>query len=386
MKFLVFQSKRLSYGSSWCFMEQMQKCLCRLGHQVTVFELEENLETQEKQLLQLCLAEFDGIFDVNSLLPSVQVDEEYYLNLFDAPFYHLIVDHPMHVHFSLCRPLRNHIVLCIDRGHQTYIKRYYPHIKAVYFMPFAGISTRQPVIPMQKRPYGILFPGTYTPLDYYRQQMDSQGEYYCELADAILEEYRRGSRKTIDELYRDLSDSDGSFFALKMYKACFVDRYIREWYRERVLQSLLRQKITVDVVGFRWEMYQSEGKEYLRIHKPCSYIQQLAMLGQSKMVLNVQPLFQDGAHDRVFNAMINHSVAVTDSCTFLQENFTAERDLFVYDKNAPEKMVDWVQSRLGQNALLEDMASQGYDKTSQKHTWEQRVQVLLEQIPKTRKS
>lgn len=380
MHFLIFKSKRLSYDSSWCFMDMMQRSFEQLGAQVTVFELEEDIESQEKELLELCSMDFDGIFDVNSILPSVKNDEEYYLNCFDAPFYQLIVDHPMHVHPSLMVPLKNHIVLCLDREHKEYLERYYPHLQSVYFFPFAGISSGEEIIPIKERTFDILFPATYTPLDYYRQQMDCHGDYFCEMADEILREYRQGSIESIDVLFHRLSDSDESFFAMKLYKARFVDRYIRQWYREQVLRALLRQKITVDVVGFRWEMYQGEGREYLRIHEPCSYLQQLSMLGQSKMVLNVQPLFQDGPHDRVMNAMMNYSVSVTDTCRFLQEQFTQEKEIFLYDKNKPEEMAQWVKKQLQTPFALEKMVEQAYQKALSRHTWLHRVEGIYGRV------
>lgn len=378
MHFLVFESKRLSYDSSWCFMEMLQESLKKLGAQVTVFCLEEDIESQEKELLELCAMDFDGIFDVNSILTSVKNDEEYYLNCFDAPFYQLIVDHPMHVHPSLMVPLKNHTVLCLDRQHKEYLEKYYPHLKNVYFMPFAGIPAKEnvPVIPMEERPYDIFFPGTYTPLDYCWQQMDCHGDFYCEAAEMILQEYRQGSTEPIDCLFREKTGGDESLFTMRMYKARYVDRYIRQWYRDHVLQALLRRGITVDVAGFRWEMYQGEGKEYLRIHQPCTYYEQLSMLGQSRMVLNVQPLFQDGPHDRVLNAMMNHSVPVTDSCFFLQEKFTHGKELYLYDKNRPQEMAEWVGCALEDAALLEEMAGHAYEKASAAHTWYHRVKEL----------
>lgn len=404
MHFLVFQSKRLSYDSSWCFMEMLRRGLRQLGAEVTVFALEEDIESQGKELMSLCSMDFDGIFDVNSILPSVKNDREYYLNCFDAPFYQLIVDHPMHVHPSLMAPLKNHVVICLDRQHRDYLKKEYPHLKEVYYMPFAGIPAGEflmgempqagsgadgfpvkkqdvsQVVPMEARPYNILFPGTYTPLDYCWQQMNAHGDSFCEIAEEILREYRKGSKEAIDVLYREKTCSDTDFFAMKMYKARFVDRYIRQWYREQVLGALLRQKVTVDVVGMRWEMYQGEGREYLRIHKPCSYAGQLSMLAQSKLVLNVQPLFQDGPHDRVMNAMANRSVPVTDSCRFLEEHFTHGRELYLYDRNQPETMAEWVRRALEDTAMLAGMAENAFRSASGEHTWYSRAAALWNNI------
>lgn len=384
MKILLFESKRLSYDSSWCFMEMFRRGLERLGADVTVCLLE-NIQRQEKELESFCSMGFEAVFDINSALVAAEMDGNYYLDCLDAPFYHIIVDHPLHVHAALQIPLQNYHVICLDHYHKEYLEKYYPHIKKVYVMPFGGILAEEfndeyKILPMEKRPYHILFPGTYTPLVYYQQQMDAKGEFYREIAEEILLEYQRGSQKTIDELFMEKSESDGSFFAMKMHKARFIDRYIREWYREQILESLLSRDVVVDVVGFRWEMYHGSGSHNLRIHEPCSYAQQLAMLGQSKMVLNVQPLFLDGIHDRVMNAMMNQSVAVTDGCCWLQENFSETEEFFRYDKNHPEEMASWVKENREENPKLEDLTQKVYRKVKDGHSWYERVKVLMQEI------
>ena len=380
MKVLIFQSKRLSYDSSWCFAEMLCRSLKRQGISVRPFLLSEDIAGQEEELRALTKEHFDGIFDINSRLPNVMLDDRYYPDYFDAPFFHMIVDHPMHLHYSLQIPLQNYYVLCLDRYHQNYIKKYYPHIKEAIFFPFAGISARDFMpdiprnIPMKDRPMDLLFPGTYTPLDYYREQMQDVSSDQWEMTEHILSKMKRGSTDTIDELYRQEILPDTDFFALKLHKSRLIDRYIREWYREEILQTLLEAGIHVHVMGFRWEMYDTKYSSRLVIHPPCSYVEQLRALTESKMILNVQPLFQDGPHDRVMNAMMNRSVAVTDGCRYLSEYFHNGEDLVLYDRNRREDAALQISGLLKDADYLEMIAAKGYQKTFQMHTWDQRIQ------------
>lgn len=383
MKVLIFRSRRLSYDSSWYFMEMFARGMRSLGVEVTVFELGQDLEKQEQELKTLTRQQFDGIFDVNSVLPSVLLDEKYYPDYFDAPFYELIVDHPLHVHPSLNKPLKNHRVICLDRYHKEYIETYYPHIQKVYVMPFGGIPAEEfgevsPTTGQEK--IQLLFPGTYTPLSYYEQQLDSMGDSCLELAKEVLMEYRGGCKLPIDQLFRQMGNTDDTLFTMQMYKERHVDRYVREWYRENLIQMLLKRGIVLDVSGFRWEMYEGEGKEYLRVHPPCSYPQQLALLRSSKVVLNCQPFFWDGPHDRILNAMCNQSVALTDSCEFLEREFVPDKELLVYDRNQPEEFADMVEEWLQKPQVLEEIAWNGYKSASKNHTWYRRVEVLLREI------
>lgn len=386
MRVLLFQSKRLSYDSSWCFMEMLRRGMEQCGVCVKLFLVQEDIAGQEEELKKLTGETFDGIFDVNSLLPHVILDDRHFLDYFDAPFYHLIVDHPMHVHNSLQIPLKQYRVICLDRYHKKYLERYYPHIERVYVLPFGGIPASEflgsvgGAAPMKERKYDLLFPGTYTPLDYYRMQMDSVSDSQPEIADAVLEKYRQGSPETIDELFAGELAQDRDFFAWKMHRARLVDRYVREWYRESVLRALLRAGLRVDVAGFRWELFPVRDRERLCIHPPCAYPEQLALLGQSRIVLNVQPLFLDGVHDRVVNTMANHSVALTDRCEFVEKHFSDGQELLLFDKNQPEEMAQRVAEILQDLEYLEEMAERAESAALQQHTWYSRTEALLRSI------
>lgn len=386
MKVLIFQSKRLSYDSSWCFAEMLCRSFRRQGISVKPFFLSEDIAGQEEELRALTMEHFDGIFDINSRLPNVMLDDRYYPDYFDAPFFHMIVDHPMHLHYSLQIPLQNYYVLCLDRYHREYIKAHYPHIKKVFFFPFAGIPASiftpdiSSGIPVKDRPVDLLFPGTYTPLDYYREQMENVSSDQWEMTEHILSEMRKGSTDTIDELYRREILPDTDFFPLKLHKSRLIDRYIREWYREEILHTLLEAGINVHVMGFRWEMFDTKYSSNLVIHPPCSYIEQLNALTKSKMTLNVQPLFQDGPHDRVMNAMMNRSAAVTDGCDYLSEHFKAGKDLIRYDKNKPEEAAQQILGLLKDIDRLEYIAENGYQRVLKTHTWDQRIQNFVRKI------
>lgn len=383
MRILIFRSKRLSYDSSWCFAEMLCRSFRRQGCSVNFFLLSDDIAQQERELKNLTTKHFDAVFDINSMLPNVMLDDDYYLDLFDAPFYHMIVDHPMHVHYSLNIPLKNYHVLCLDRHHQKYIEQYYPHIKKVHFFPFGGIPADEfhpeavRKIPSGDRQIDLLFPGTYTPLDYYRQQIEAISSEQWKMAQHILSLMKSGCEKEIDELYRDEILPDTDFFPLKMYKSRLIDRYIREWYRQSILQKLLQAGIHIHVMGFRWEMFHPSAASILTILPPCSYARQLQVLSESKMVLNIQPLFLDGPHDRIMNTMINHSVAVTDQCTYMKEYFIPQKDYIAYNKNDPEGAADQISILLRKTDRLDEIIQNGCQKVSNMHTWEHRIKKLL---------
>ena len=42
------------------------------------------------------------------------------------------------------------------------------------------------------------------------------------------------------------------------------------------------------------------------------------------------PWFKDGTHDRVFTAMLQHTLSLTDDSRYLRENFTDKKELVFY--------------------------------------------------------
>ena len=54
-----------------------------------------------------------------------------------------------------------------------------------------------------------------------------------EMTEHILSKLRQGSRDTIEQLYRQEILPDTDFFPLRMHKSRLIDRYIREWFREK---------------------------------------------------------------------------------------------------------------------------------------------------------
>jgi hypothetical protein len=75
----------------------------------------------------------------------------------------------------------------------------------------------------------------------------------------------------------------------------------------------------------------------VHIKNQVPYRESLSMFAKSKFVLNVMPWFKAGIHDRVFNAMINGAVCITDGSKMLERIFMPQKDYVAYSlKNLDE--------------------------------------------------
>lgn len=375
MKILMLETRQLSYNSSAVFMRVMENIFRNMGADV-IHCIISNPE-DDSDLLESFIGEsFDAVIDINSLLPLAECDYGHYLDFIDAPFINFIVDHPMHVHEYLNIKLKRYYVICLDRYHKEYIIKYYPHIKDVKVICLGGISCMEKNIDFMKRKYHIFFPATYTPTQYYMSVMNEVDKKLGKIAEKILNELinRKNLEKTLDEFVKEYIKASDMRFSEKMYEARYIDRYIRDYFRNMVLDGFLSMGYKINVIGARWEMYNGKYKDNLIIHPQCDYIEMLDIIGNSQLVLNVQPLFLDAAHDRVFNSMINGAVPLTDTCEYIEKNYADE--VIVYDKTDIQDSIAKLSDRINDIERLAIISEKLKEKSEKQETWEVRCNQL----------
>lgn len=377
MKILILETRKLSYNSSSVFLSEISDILRRHGVDVTHCIID-NPEKDSLLLESFIGQTFDAVFDINSILPLAECDYGKYPDCIDAPFINFIVDHPMHVHKYLDARLKRYYVICIDKYHKEYIDKYYPHIIKTAAIPLGGIKSAGAdgsYAQFQKRQYGIFFPATYTPPSYYRQVMEESNAGYLKQAEQILHEILEGSDLPLHDIYKKINSWQDKRFAARMYKARFIDRYIRDYIRDEVVDTLLAEGFNLHVAGARWNMYNGSSKDRLVIHEECSYAELSVMMSKAKAVLNVQPLFTEAAHDRIFNAMLNGAAVITDTCSYIGKNY--KDNMLFYNKSHLKESIGLLKDTLNNTQKLYNMAS-GLKAAACNETWEDRCRRIME--------
>ena len=92
------------------------------------------------------------------------------------------------------------------------------------------------------------------------------------------------------------------------------------------------------------------------------------------------PWFKDGAHDRIFTAMLSGAVSITDPSRYLIERFENARDIIFYDLTNMDVMVENIRFLLEHPKMAAEIADNGRKKAEQNDTWDCRIQDLLEII------
>ncbi len=161
------------------------------------------------------------------------------------------------------------------------------------------------------------------------------------------------------------------FMEVVMYCAESVDWAIRMYQRERVVEVLAASGQELYLLGRGWENHPSAGLPNVHhIDDRIPYKDTLAYMGNARINLNVMPWFKAGTHDRIFNALLQKSVPLTDASSWITEHFTDGTDIALYDLKHLEMLPQITQRLLKDSELAEHIIQKGYEKVSRTFTWQ----------------
>ncbi len=279
--------------------------------------------------------------------------------------------------------------ISIDRYHAKYLKKYYPDIKRAMFLPLGGT----PLLPgggfqdTASRPYDIVFTGNYTPPEEFDQYIIRNGEEYADFYNGIIDSLISHPDQPCDQvierhIYREIPDATKDQMRETLPNMIFIDTYIRFYFRGLVVKTLIDSGLKVYCVGNGWERLCCRHPENLTYSPYTSSEECLKAISQSKISLNVMPWFKDGAHDRIFNSMLNGAVCLTDHSKYLDEILTPNKNVVFYDLKQLEMLPFIVKNLLDDNRHMEMMQQDAFMYALENHTWKQRARTLHNELLK----
>ena len=379
--FLIFAFKPVCYNSYFYFAKALAKALTKLGASAELFSAGQNTEEALETLIG---KSYDAVFDFNSDLPRLTMDDgSYFLDHIHAPFYDIILDHPLYHHDTLKQKISDFHVLCLDENHKSYIKEQYPHISSVHLFLMTGedISESEDY---PRKDIEVLFSGTYTD---YRQVEDSintcpafLGDLTRKLIALMLDNTSLTQEEALRILLPSLEESEiiEETFSLHM-QACFLcDTYLRAWKRETLLMQLARQNVPLTLCGNGWRKSPLSDFTQIRIIDDISFWETFALFRKTKISLNLLPEFKCGAHDRIYSAMLNHSLCLTDATPLLKQQFENGKELLFYDFKDRNSLSEQIFQLLTSPNRLAELSQNGYFKAKKDHSWQARAVRLLD--------
>ena len=305
---------------------------------------------------------------------------------FRIPYLNILMDHPFHYE----KPLRNApetaIVLCTDRNHVKYIRRFFRNIYQVDFLPHAGVELHCKHKPIAERGIDVLYAGAlpiYTVAKMIPdlssiREVDGEDMMQSVLSD-LVHNPQKTTEQAIEEYVKskrnDVSDERLQEIIVKMR---FVDSYATSFFREQAVRILVESGVQVTAYGTGWNQCEWSDNPHLTYGGKVLAPQILPLMNDSKIVLNTMTWFKAGSHDRVFNGMLAGAAVVTDDSTYMRREFTDGRELVMFSLQDLATLPERVFDLFGHISHMQEMADCGYHAASEHHTWKNRAEYLVE--------
>lgn len=332
--------------------------------------------------------------------------------VYQIPYVDILMDHPFHYGKPLSHMPETAVILCTDRNHVTYIRRFFPNIKRTGFLPHAGVElgrglgesagvrTERTVEPIGKavekiahrkikdRRIPVLYAGALPIYTVAKMIPDLSsipevdGEDMAQSVLSTLVQHPERTTESVIEEYVCSVRNDVPDWRLHeiIVKMRFLDSYATSFFREQAVRLLVESGIPVLAYGTGWDQCEWSKNPNLTYGGKVLAPQILPLMNDSKIVLNTMTWFKAGAHDRIFNGMLAGAGVVTDSSTYLKEVFTDGKELSMFELSEIGGLPERVHGLLTHPERLQELADCGYEDALLHHTWKSRAQEILRSI------
>jgi len=311
-----------------------------------------------------------------------------YWDKYHIPYINMMMDHPFHLGKAMEHAADNTILLCPDKNHVNYIRRFYKNIRMAEFLPHAGKETNVPKQLLLDRKIDVLYAGGLSRgvvenmIPDLKKFKDFDGE---DLMETVLSNLVKHPATTTEAAIEQYLIQHGIFYsevqlAQTIRELRFLDMYITSMFREMTIRLLVENGIKVTLYGTGWEVCDW-------IHHPNLDYEGIVpaqmvpiLMQESKIVLNTMTWFKDGSHDRIFNGMLAKAVVVSDSSIYLKETLKDGEEIMFFELDHLKELPDQIHALLKDEEKLVALSEHGYRRAKQEHTWENRLDTILQTV------
>ena len=384
------------------FSYQMGKTFAEAGYLVFYYDLKDETVSAKRLRKFIRTGETALVtFNFEGLEKEPGVYREgigYVWDEYRIPCYNIAADHPYYYHDRLADLPKEYHHISIDKFQERYFKEFYPEFHHLGFLPLAGTELpREQEVPQQSeqmntgksdetmesdRYMDVIMTGNYTPPSFCEKHIHWINDEYAAFYQGIIDDLIVNPNQTVEaaELSaceREMGPTPYDEIRIAMHRMIFIDLYVRNYWRGEAVKALVDAGITVDVFGKGWEELECNHPKNLRIHPQTTSLACLQHLQHAKVSLNVMPWFKDGAHDRVFNSILNGAVCVSDKSKYLCEELEEGEGICYYDLESIAELPHIVQDLLQNENKMQDIVSKGVEKVRKNHTWDARAKHII---------
>ena len=297
--------------------------------------------------------------------------------MLDEPFNHCVSGYDL--------PCKNHIVTYLDRSDLQALDILYPDKKMrKLFMPLGGSLQPDVSDPFSgPKEYDVVVSagnwvaGTSAPRWHQEGTAKPIVAVLDDVADVLMH-YPVGLLTAFQEVLYARGMYDREY--LKALAPYFwpVLQFIKPWRRHQMVQCLVEAGFQVHIYGGGWENVSFH--DALIDHGVVPYRQMLDVISKTKVLVQDEALFNDGAHDRVFTGMLNGAVVVSEYSSYLDELFEDRQDMFMFDWQHTKEQMEVIHQLLEDEQYRANIARNAYGKVIKSQTWANRAERIMETV------
>lgn len=370
------------------FLKNLGQAFIELGYNVIYIDMG-NLYQLEMAIELLMRDEVLCSIAMNAnMLEIYSGDKTTYLyNYVDICHVSLLQDAPYSAKIgNIYIPARNHVICYLDRSHQEMMDLLglaMPNSKKL-FLPMAGCvnsnKSLEDIIHQEKKYDVVICAGLWNvnPQREWHGKADRVTSAILDNIADYMEEYPVNIYTAARTVFSEMGlNIEIMLPLLKKYLWSLLE-YIKVYRRIKAVSFLVDNGIRPDVFGGGWEDVPYADK--LNIHGYITYPESIEVISKAKVLFQDQAEFNDGAHDRVFTAMLNGTAVVSEYSKYLNEEFEDGKDILFYDWQNGFNQAKIIDELLNNEAARISIIMNAYKKVNNRHCWKNRAKSIIEAV------
>jgi len=377
---IVIYKGQFQYDVVNYFVKELELAFNEMGHAVITIDL---LTTNPNDIISFFLKNrVDLILSFNGIN---FVDKSIYEKL-NIPLGIILVDHPFY-HISRIKAYKGKTTfICMyDLEYLDCFEECIDNDIPISWLLHGGTEVQSESY--VEKEYDIIIPASIGNYNYFEQKL-------LELQEGIVKEialnlYERGKTDYNHTLYtyfkeelnsmgismQDLMNNEDYLTAFS-YIYILVDKALRTRNRYRTVKKLLDEEFTIYHYG---NLQNDELTKYSNFisNGPLDYINLIKEIKKSKLLLNDEPYFQNGSHERLFTSMLNKTLVLSNINNYCNNQYKDGESIVFYDMNNLDTLVDKIHYYLENEDDRKCIEEKAYKITKRFNTWRNRAEEII---------
>lgn len=161
-----------------------------------------------------------------------------------------------------------------------------------------------------------------------------------------------------------------------------IEFYLRGKDRIEMIRSIEGVNIHVygDSIGTNWKIALA-GKKNVTLHEAVDFNKALELMKQAKIILNSNPHFKNGAHERIFTGLNLGALVITNDNTFLRENFENGKNIVLFQHGKWDQLNSSIKHFLANEKDRQNLVHSAQETINKHFTWDNNAKTLIQALP-----